>query len=67
MSPGLSGFRSLALTLVAQPGPLLPQIEAELRQHGVPLRWAITQAVCRPDGQRQLTLEAMVNQPALLV
>jgi len=52
---------------VAQPGPLLPQIEAELRQHGVPLRWAITQAVCRPDGQRQLTLEAMVHKPALLV
>ena len=67
MSPGLSGFRSLALTLVAQPGPLLPQIEAELRQYGVPLRWAITQAACRPDGGRQLTLEAMVHQPARLV
>ncbi|UPH89755.1 hypothetical protein [Synechococcus sp. NB0720_010] len=52
---------------MAQPGPLLPQIDAELRQYGVPLRWAITQAVWRPDGGRQLTLEAMVHQPALLV
>ena len=67
MSPGLSGFRSLALTLVCEPGPLLPQIEAALRTHGVPLRWAITEAACRPNGGRQLTLEAMVHQPALLV
>ncbi|WP_415398841.1 hypothetical protein [Synechococcus sp. W4D4] len=45
----------------------MPQIEAALRTHGVPLRWAITEAACRPDGGRQLTLEAMVYQPALLV
>ena len=67
MSPGLSGFRSLALTLVCETGPLLPQIEAALRSHGVPLRWAITEAACLPNGGRQLTLEAMVHQPALLV
>lgn len=67
MSPALPGFRSLALTLVCEPGPLLPQIEAELRHHGEPLRWAITEAVCRADGSRELTLEAMVHQPALLV
>jgi hypothetical protein len=67
VSPALPGFRSLALTLVCEPGPLLPQIEAELRNHGEPLRWAITEAVCQPGGGRQLTLEAMVHQPALLV
>ena len=57
----------MLLQLERAPGPLRPQIESALRAQGEPLRWAITEAVCRADGSRELTLEAMVHQPALLV
>jgi hypothetical protein len=32
----------LELWIERQPGPLRPQVLAALRQHGEPLRWAIT-------------------------
>ncbi len=35
-------LKPLLLQLERQPGPLRPQILAALRQHGRPLRWAIT-------------------------
>ncbi len=35
-------LQPLLLQLERQPGPLRPQILAALRQHGSPLRWAIT-------------------------
>lgn len=35
-------LQSLTVQVCRQPGPLLAQIEAALRIHGEPLRWAIT-------------------------
>jgi hypothetical protein len=57
----------VALQLSCGPGPLRGQIEAELRVHGQPLRWAITQACCSPDGTRALQIEAIVYSPMALV
>jgi hypothetical protein len=57
----------VALQLSCGPGPLRGQIEAELRVHGQPLRWAITQACCSPDGTRALQIEAIVYSPVALV
>ena len=53
----------LLLQLERRPGPLRPQIEAALIQHGEPLRWAIT-AVNSPV---QLQIEAVVLRAAAAV
>ena len=49
------------LQLERAPGPLRPQIEAALRAHGDPLRWAITAVLPRPDGASLLQIEAIVR------
>ncbi|MFM1811537.1 MAG: hypothetical protein RLZZ336_475 [Cyanobacteriota bacterium] len=49
------------LQLERAPGPLRPQIEAALRVHGEPLRWAITAVQPRPDGTPMLQIEAIVG------
>ena len=38
----------LELWIERQPGPLRPQVLAALRQHGEPLRWAITAVAAQP-------------------
>ena len=38
----------LELWIERQPGPLRPQVLAALRQHGEPLRWAITAVAAKP-------------------
>jgi hypothetical protein len=53
-------LQPLALRLTRRPGPLLAQIEAALRLHGRPLRWAIT-AVEPGERGAELLLEAVVE------
>jgi hypothetical protein len=48
------------LQLERAPGPLLPQIQAALRAHGEPLRWAITAVQPRPAAPALLQIEAIV-------
>jgi hypothetical protein len=60
-------LQPLVLRLQHQPGALLPQVLAALRQHGRPLRWAIT-AVEPGDGAGAeaaiLTVEAVLCHEA---
>jgi len=48
------------LQLERGPGPLRPQIEAAVRAHGAPLRWAITAVQPRPAAPALLQIEAIV-------
>ena len=58
-------LQPLTVQVRRQPGPLLAQIEAALRIHGEPLRWAITAVEASdPDSAggvgSLLTLEAVL-------
>lgn len=50
----------MLLQLERAPGPLRPQIQAALRAHGEPLRWAITAVQPRPAAPALLQIEAIV-------
>ncbi|NBW61836.1 MAG: hypothetical protein EBR33_01090 [Synechococcaceae bacterium WB4_1_0192] len=57
-------LQPLLLQLERRPGPLRPQILAALREHGSPLRWAITAVhapEAGPDAVVRLQVEAVVR------
>ena len=53
-------LRPLLLQHECQPGALRAQVEAAVRAHGRPLRWAITAVEQRPGQQPLLQIEAIV-------
>jgi hypothetical protein len=56
------GLSPVLLELRRQPGALHPQVEAALKLHGRPLRWAITAVQQPPQGPAVLQIEAVVLQ-----
>jgi hypothetical protein len=50
----------LLLQLERQSGSLRAQVEAAVRAHGTPLRWAITAVQHRPEQPPLLQIEAVV-------
>ena len=56
------GLSPVLLELRRQPGALHPQVEAALKAHGRPLRWAITAVHQPPEGPALLQIEAVVLQ-----
>ena len=59
-------LQPLTLQVRRQPGPLLAQIEAALRIHGEPLRWAIT-AVEASDFDSAGVLDSLLTLEAVLL
>jgi hypothetical protein len=53
-------LRPLLLQLERQSGSLRTQVEAAVRAHGTPLRWAITAVQHRPEQPPLLQIEAVV-------
>jgi hypothetical protein len=53
-------LRPLLLQLERQSGSLRAQVEAAVRAHGTPLRWAITAVQHRPEQPPWLQIEAVV-------
>ncbi|NJL49037.1 MAG: hypothetical protein HC929_18225 [Leptolyngbyaceae cyanobacterium SM2_5_2] len=54
-------FLSLEISLPAATYDLVASIETELRRHGEPLRWAITQV---NEMAQTATVEAVVTRPS---